>query len=88
MKTILLFGAGKSATVLIDYLIAETETNNWKFIIADSNKEQILSKTNNSVFAEAVQTDITNEKLRGDLIQRAHVVISMMPPALHFLIAK
>ena len=88
LKTILLFGAGKSATVLIDYLIAEAETNNWKFIIADSNKEQILSKTNNSPFAEAVQIDITNEKLRGDLIQRAHVVISMMPPALHFLIAK
>ena len=32
--------------------------------------------------------DITNEKQRGDLIQRAHVVISMMPPALHFLVAK
>ncbi len=88
MKTILLFGAGKSATVLIDYLIAEAEINNWKFIIADANREQILSKTNNSAFAEAVQIDITNEKLRGDLVQRAHIVISMMPPALHFLIAK
>ncbi len=88
MKTIVLIGAGKSATVLIDYLIAEAETNNWKFIIADSNKEQILLKTHNSPFAEAVQLDITNEKQRGDLIQRAHVVISMMPPALHFLVAK
>ena len=88
MKTIVLIGAGKSATVLIDYLIAEVETNNWKFIIADSNKEQILLKTNNSPFAEAIQLDVTNEKQRGDLIQRAHVVISMMPPALHFLVAK
>ena len=88
MKTIVLIGAGKSATVLIDYLIAEAETNNWKFIIADHDKEQILLKTKNSPFAEAVQLDITNEKQRGDLIQRAHVVISMMPPALHFLVAK
>lgn len=88
MKTIVLIGAGKSATVLIDYLIAEAETNNWKFIIADSNREQILLKTNNSPFAEAVQLDITNDKQRGDLVQRAHVVISMMPPALHFLVAK
>ena len=88
LKTIVLIGAGKSATVLIDYLIAEAETNNWKFIIADSNREQILLKTNNSPFAEAVQLDVTNEKQRGDLIQRAHVVISMMPPALHFLVAK
>ena len=88
MKTIVLIGAGKSATVLIDYLIAEAEINNWKFIIADSNREQILLKTNNSQFAEAVQLDVTNEKQRGDLIQKAHVVISMMPPDLHFLVAK
>jgi len=88
LKTIVLIGAGKSATVLIDYLIAEAETNNWKFIVADTDKEQILLKTKNSKYAEAVQLDVTNEKQRGDLIQRAHVVISMMPPALHFLVAK
>ncbi|MBK7123574.1 MAG: saccharopine dehydrogenase NADP-binding domain-containing protein [Chitinophagaceae bacterium] len=88
MKTIVLIGAGKSATVLIDYLVSEAETNNWKFIIADADREQILLKTGNSPFAEAVQLDITNEKQRGDLVQRAHVVISMMPPALHFLVAK
>ena len=88
MKTIVLIGAGKSATVLIDYLIAESEINNWKFIIADSNREQILLKTKQSEFAEAVQLDITNEAERSLLIQRAHVVISMMPPALHFLVAK
>ena len=88
LKTIVLIGAGKSATVLIDYLIAEAESNNWKFIIADSNREQVLLKTNNSKYAEAVQLDVTNEDERSALIQRAHVVISMMPPALHFLVAK
>ena len=88
MKTILLFGAGKSATVLIDYLIAESAVNNWKFIVADANKEQILVKTNHSPFAEAVQIDIADDEKRDALIQRAHVVISMLPPALHFMVAK
>lgn len=88
MKTILLLGAGKSATVLIDYLLKESELNKWKFIIADADKAQILLKTNNSRFAEAVQLDITNDEKRGKIIQRAHIVISMMPPALHFLVAK
>lgn len=88
LKTILLLGAGKSATVLISYLLKETAENKWKFIIADANKEQILVKTNRSPFAEAVQLDITNDRQREKLIQRAHVVISMMPPALHFLVAK
>ena len=88
MKTILLFGAGKSATVLIDYLIAESAANNWKFIIADANKEQVLAKTNYSPFAEAVEIDIADDEKRDALIQKAHVVISMLPPALHFLVAK
>ena len=88
MKTILLFGAGKSATVLIDYLLKASVENKWRFIIADANKEQILLKTNKSKHAEAIPIDITNDKQREKIIQRAHVVISMMPPALHFLIAK
>ncbi len=88
MKTILLFGAGKSASVLIDYLLKEAELNGWKFIVADAELKTIIEKTNNSRFAEAVQLDINNENERAALIQRAHVVISMMPPALHFLVAK
>lgn len=88
MKTILLFGAGKSATILIDYLLLEAQTNNWKFIIADADKNQVLAKTNNSPFAEAVQIDITKGELRAALIQSADIVISMMPPALHFLVAQ
>lgn len=84
----LLIGAGKSATVLIDYLLLETEKNGWKFIIADADKDMVLAKTNNSRFAEAVELDVTNDGQREKLIQRAHVVISMMPPTLHFLIAK
>ncbi len=88
MKTILLFGAGKSATVLIDYLIKAAQENKWKFIIADANKEQVLLKTGHSPFAEALAVDVTDEAQRSALVEKAHVVISMMPPALHFLIAK
>ena len=55
LKTILLIGAGKSATVLIKYLLKEAEINHWKFIIADADREQVLIKTGNSKFAEAVQ---------------------------------
>lgn len=88
MKTVLLIGAGKSATVLIDYLLKEAELNSWKFIIADANKNMALAKTHNSRFAEVVELDITNDTQREKLVQRAHVVISMMPPTLHFLVAK
>lgn len=88
MKTILLLGAGKSATVLIDYLITSCAQNKWKFIVADINKAQVVAKTGGSVHAEVVEIDVHNEAHLAQLIQRAHVVISMMPPDLHFLIAK
>jgi len=88
LKKIVLFGAGKSATVLIDYLLNAAAANGWKFIIADADKNQILSKINNHPCAEAVQLDITKGEQRALLIQSASIVISMMPPALHFLVAQ
>ena len=88
MNTILLIGAGKSATVLIDYLIRAARENDWKFIVADGSREQILAKTNHSPFAEAVEIDIRDDETRAVLIRRSTIVISMMPPSMHFLIAK
>ncbi len=88
MKTILLFGAGKSATVLIQYLIAEAANNNWKIVVADADKNLIIAKTGDSPFTEAIQVDVNKTEQRTPLIANADIVISMMPPALHFLIAQ
>ena len=91
-KTVVLFGAGKSATVLIDYLLAEAADGpdkiGWKVIIADADKKLIEEKTKGNPFAEIIALDITNDSARKSLIQRADLVISMMPPFLHILIAK
>ncbi|HET9058261.1 MAG TPA: saccharopine dehydrogenase C-terminal domain-containing protein [Chitinophagaceae bacterium] len=88
MKKILLFGAGKSATVLIEYLIKEGETNNWFLIVADASEEIIESKTKKATNTQAVQLDISDETKRKQLIAGADIVISMMPAHLHFIIAK
>jgi saccharopine dehydrogenase-like NADP-dependent oxidoreductase len=88
VKTILLFGAGKSATVLINYLVVESALNNWQIIVADADKKLIESKIKNAINTEAVAIDINKDEQRAVLIQRADVVISMMPPTLHFLVAK
>jgi saccharopine dehydrogenase-like NADP-dependent oxidoreductase len=87
VQTILLFGAGKSATVLIDYLITEATANNWHIIVADASRQLIITKTKEAACTEAVELDINNTAARKQLIQRADIVISMMPPALHYLVA-
>ncbi len=85
---ILLFGAGKSATALIDYLIANAEQENWHITIADIDAALIVGKTNYALCTTAVALDIHNTEKRNELIEKADLVISMMPPALHFLIAQ
>lgn len=88
MKQILLFGAGKSATVLIDYLLANAEKENWRLTLADANLQTAMDKIKNSPFGQPVAFDVTDKEARGRFINEADIVISMMPAALHGEIAK
>lgn len=88
MTTILLFGAGKSATCLIDYLGKCCDEKNWKLIVCDSNLSLAQSKTKNFSSGEAISFDVSDEKKRQEYISQSTLVISMLPPALHFLVAK
>jgi len=88
LKTILLFGAGKSATVLIDYLLQNTGKEHWQLTVVDANAELAKSKIGDSYFATAATFDIHDEKERGKFIRQADIVISLLPSALHYLVAQ
>ncbi len=88
MKTILLFGAGKSATVLIDYLVENAIVENWKLIVADADLKLAQSKIGNSQVATAVSFDINDKEERAKHIRQAEIVISLLPPSLHIEVAK
>jgi saccharopine dehydrogenase (NADP+, L-glutamate forming) len=88
MKTILLFGAGKSATCLIEYLGNCCEENDWKLLVCDTNIEVAESKIKAFKSAKALSIDVSDEKKRHEIIFISDIVISMLPPALHFLVAK
>jgi len=87
MKHILLFGAGKSATVLIDYLKVTATEKNWRVTIVDENLNAIQSKVGHHKLVKAVRLSIENEKERQALIADADVVISLLPAALHYVVA-
>lgn len=86
-KTILILGAGKSATVLIDYLLRDPEKKIRKFIIADVSLKAAEQKVKGHLSATAKALDIENEAERKELIQQADLVISMLPPTFHLLVA-
>jgi saccharopine dehydrogenase-like NADP-dependent oxidoreductase len=88
VKTILLFGAGKSATVLINFLLQQCEIHSWQLKVADVREDLILLKTKGHPNSQAISMNIQDDVLRASWIQKSDIVISMMPPALHILIAR
>ena len=88
MKQIMLFGAGKSATVLIDYLLANAEKEKWHLTVADANLQLAIDKINDSPFGTPTSFDIMDEEQRRNKIAAADIVISMLPPVLHGEVAK
>jgi saccharopine dehydrogenase-like NADP-dependent oxidoreductase len=88
MRTILLFGAGKSATVLIEYLLANAVAENWQLLLVDADLQLAKEKLRNHPHGIAAAFDITHEVERQTFIQEADIVISMLPPALHILVAR
>lgn len=87
MRTILIIGAGKSTSYLVDYLLEKSRTEAFRVIIGDINKanaEKLLKGHPNS---EALQLDISDPEHRKTAIEKADVVISMLPAALHIRVA-
>jgi len=87
MKKILLFGAGKSATVLIDYLRQNEQSEGWQFTVVDADLNLAKSKIGNAQNGIAASFDIKNETERKKYIDASDIVISLLPPALHILVA-
>ncbi len=87
MKQILLFGAGKSATVLINYFINNAAKEEWMLTIVDASYDLALSKIGNSTYGKAISFDINNTEARNNAVMNADIVISMLPAALHYLVA-
>lgn len=85
---ILILGAGKSATVLIQYLQKKAVENNWYIVLADADKNLAETKWNNAKNGHAIGFDIEDDSIRASYIQSADLVVSMMPAYLHFLVAK
>lgn len=88
MRTILIIGAGRSASSLIKYLLMKAEIERLHLIIADLSIELAQKKTNNHPNATPIQLDIANIEERQDVIQKADIVISMLPAHLHIEIAE
>ncbi len=88
MRNILIIGAGRSASSLIEYLLNKSEEENLHITIGDLSAELAQRKTKGHARASAITFDIFDENQRKEEISKADVVISMLPAHLHFEVAK
>lgn len=84
MRSILLLGAGRSASALLRYLIQHAGAEQWRITVAerDTAAAQRLVGDGGNV-ATVVELDAANAEARAALISRHHLVISMLPHAMH-----
>lgn len=88
MKKILLIGAGRSATVLIKYLIETCNDRNWHLTIGEQNIEAASQKVDSNPNVNLVQLDVTDSSQLESEINTVDLVISMVPARFHELVAK
>jgi len=87
MNKILIIGAGRSSTALIEYICKEAVVNNWFVTVADTNLELAKLKVKNYPNARAIWLDVTKNNDRKDHLARTDAVVSLLPAHLHLEIA-
>ena len=86
---LLLLGAGRSATSLIQYLLRHAPTEKWFLTVADVNPAHLVPVlAAHSEYARAVPFSTEDAARLDELVSQADAVISMLPAALHPLVAR
>jgi saccharopine dehydrogenase (NADP+, L-glutamate forming) len=87
MKQILILGAGRSSCFLIDYLMDQGLTGNYRVQVADLSETLAAERIHNHPNGTAKALNTENKEARQSMIAEADLVISMLPAHMHPLAA-
>ncbi|MDX1362704.1 MAG: saccharopine dehydrogenase family protein [Arenibacter latericius] len=88
LRKIVIFGAGKSTSYLLDYLLEKSEEEKLHLTICDLFPEMLPNKIKEHKACSTLKLDIFNETERKNSVKSADIVISMLPAHLHINVAK
>jgi saccharopine dehydrogenase-like NADP-dependent oxidoreductase len=88
MKTILVLGAGLSSSSMIRYLLENASVEDWQVRIVDRDLDLVNRKINGSSFGTALAFNALNADERRPEIEKADLVISMLPARFHIGVAE
>jgi len=88
LKSIIVFGSGRSSPSLIRYLTDTSQQIQINVKIVDKDDQQVHHYTEDQANCQFIKADITDEKIRNKLVEQADLVLSMVPVRFHHLILK
>jgi saccharopine dehydrogenase-like NADP-dependent oxidoreductase len=88
LKKILILGAGRSSTYLIEYLAEQAPHYGWHLTVGDADLTQAQQKTTPYPHVDAILFNIFDQKQREKQISQTDVVISMLPAIYHIHVAR
>jgi saccharopine dehydrogenase-like NADP-dependent oxidoreductase len=88
MRNLLIIGAGRSATALINYILEQARRYNFFVTVADADTELARRKVGDHPNGRATWLDASKINDRRDLISRHDVVVSLLPPQMHLEVAQ
>ncbi|MDF4220577.1 saccharopine dehydrogenase NADP-binding domain-containing protein [Maribacter sp. M208] len=88
MRKILVIGAGKSTSYLLDYLLGKAEAENLEITIGDINPTAIPSSISEHTHCTVIALDIFEDTARQKVIEHSDIVISMLPARFHIMVAQ
>jgi saccharopine dehydrogenase-like NADP-dependent oxidoreductase len=88
MTQILIIGAGRSSTSLIEYLLKHSVEYDWKITLADVDVNLALEKAGDLPNCTCISFDIRNDEQRRFVIGQHDLVISMLPAMMHGDVAR
>jgi saccharopine dehydrogenase-like NADP-dependent oxidoreductase len=87
VRTILVLGAGKSTSYLLDYFLKKANEENIHLKIGDLRPENIPDEFSRHSNCTVFTLDIFNEPDRKKAVSEASIVVSMLPASLHINVA-
>ncbi|WP_299158424.1 saccharopine dehydrogenase family protein [uncultured Eudoraea sp.] len=87
-RKILVIGAGKSTSYLLDYFLKKADSENLHLTIGDLNPRIISDEIKNHPSCKVIKLDIFKDDEREMAIKNSDIVISMLPARFHIKVAE
>ncbi|SHI35948.1 saccharopine dehydrogenase family protein [Pseudozobellia thermophila] len=87
-RKILVIGAGKSTSYLLDYFLGKSASERLQITIGDLHPEAVPPSIARHPACRVVHLDILNDSLRRKLVDDSDIVVSMLPARMHITVAR